>query len=110
MLQNEGEDPDVEVLKTILALTGRQERRETSYRIVAEVRDQASASIARLVAGHQVHLLLADELVARIIAQTCRQSGLSMVYLELLDFAGHEFYVDAYPELAGRTFGDAVRR
>ena len=108
VLQNEGEDPDVEVLKTILALTGRQERRETSYRIVAEVRDQASASIARLVAGHQVHLLLADELVARIIAQTSRQSGLSVVYLELLDFAGHEFHVDAYPELAGRTFGDAV--
>jgi ion channel POLLUX/CASTOR len=108
VLQNEGEDPDVEVLKTILALTGRQDRRESSYRIVAEVRDHASASIARLVAGHEVHLLLADELVARIIAQTSRQSGLSVVYLELLDFAGHEFHVGEFPELAGRTFGDAV--
>jgi K+/H+ antiporter YhaU regulatory subunit KhtT len=108
VLQNEGEDPDVEVLKTIHALTGRQDRRAASYRIVAEVRDQASASIARLVAGHEVHLLLADELIARIIAQTSRQSGLSVVYLELLDFAGHEFHVGAFPELAGRTFGDAV--
>jgi voltage-gated potassium channel Kch/K+/H+ antiporter YhaU regulatory subunit KhtT len=108
VLQNEGEDPDVEVLKTILALTGRPDRRAASYRIVAEVRDQASASIARLVAGHEVHLLLADELIARIIAQTSRQSGLSVVYLELLDFAGHEFHVGAFPELAGRTFGDAV--
>jgi voltage-gated potassium channel Kch len=108
VLQNDGDDPDVEVLKTILALTGRADRRESSYRIVAEVRDQASASIARLVAGHEVHLLLADELVARIIAQTSRQSGLSVVYLELLDFAGHEFHVGEFPDLAGRTFGDAV--
>ncbi len=108
VLQTEGDDPDVEVLKTILALTGRQDRREEPYRIVAEVRDDASAGIARLIAGHEVHLLLADELVARIIAQTSRQSGLSAVYLELLDFAGNEFHVDQIPELVGRTFGDAV--
>jgi antitoxin (DNA-binding transcriptional repressor) of toxin-antitoxin stability system len=110
VLQGEGDDPDVEVLKTILALTGRQDRRAEPYRIVAEVRDSASEGIARLVAGHEVHLLLADELIARIIAQTCRQSGLSTVYLELLDFKGHEFHVAEYPELAGSTFGDAVAR
>jgi voltage-gated potassium channel Kch len=108
VLQTEGDDPDVEVLKTILALTGRQGRRDEPYRIVAEVRDAASADIARLIAGHEVHLLLADELIARIIAQTSRQSGLSAVYLELLDFAGNEFHVTAIPALVGRTFGEAV--
>jgi voltage-gated potassium channel Kch len=110
VLQPEGEDPDVEVLKTILALTGRPDRRPEPYRIVAEVRDSSSASIARLIAGDEVHLLLADELVARIIAQTCRQSGLSAVYLDLLDFAGHEFHVTALEGLSGSTFGDAVAR
>ncbi len=108
VLQGSGGDPDVEVLKTILAVTGRHERRTEPYRIIAEVRDSASEGIARLVAGDEVHLLLADELVARIIAQTSRQSGLSTVYLELLDFAGHEFHVAAMPALDGRTFGDAV--
>lgn len=108
VLQSGGDDPDVEVLKTILALTGRPDRREEPYRIVAEVRQRANADIARLIGGDQVNLLLADELVARIIAQTCRQSGLSVVYGDLLDFSGEEFHVDAYPELAGRTFGDAV--
>lgn len=110
VLQPDGEDPDVDVLKTILAVTGRPDRRPEPYRIVAEVRDQASASIARLIAGDEVHLLLADELVARIIAQTCRQSGLSAVYLDLLDFAGHEFHVTDLPQLTGATFGDAVAR
>jgi len=108
VLQTDGDDPDVEVLKTILALTGRQDRRDAPYRIVAEVRDAASADIARLIAGHEVHLLLADELVARIVAQTSRQSGLSTVYLELLDFAGNEFHVNDVPALVGRTFGEAL--
>ena len=110
VLQPEGDDPDVDVLKTILALTGRPDRRPEPYRIVAEVRDQASAPIARLIAGDEVHLLLADDLVARIIAQTCRQSGLSAVYLDLLDFAGHEFHVADLPQLSGSTFGEAVAR
>jgi voltage-gated potassium channel Kch len=110
ILESEGDDPDVDVIKTILALTGRHDRRPEPYRIVAEVRERANADVARLVGGDEVHLLLADELVARIIAQTCRQSGLSVVYLELLDFAGHELHVGVYPELAGRTFGEAVAR
>jgi voltage-gated potassium channel Kch len=110
VLQSEGDDPDVNVLKAILALTGRADRRPEPYRIVAEVKDHASAGIAKLIAGAEVHLLLADELVSRIVAQTCRQVGLSAVYLELLDFAGHELHVAHVPALAGRTFGEAVAR
>ena len=33
-----------------------------------------------------------DDLIARITAQTCRQSGLSVVYTDLLDFGGDEIY------------------
>ncbi len=108
VLAGEGENPDVEVVKTILAITGRPDRSPQPHRIVAEVRERANADIARLVGGDEVHLLLADELIARIVAQTCRQSGLSVVYLDLLDFAGHELHVGELPELAGGTFGDAV--
>lgn len=108
ILQAEGEDPDVDVLKTILALTGREGRRSGSLQIVAEVKDSASVDIARLIAGHEVHLLLADELISRIVAQTCRQSGLSAVYSELLDFSGNELHVVRFPDAAGRTFGDVV--
>jgi len=110
ILQSDGDDPDVNVLKSILALTGRPDRRPEPYRIVAEVKDQASAGIAKLIGGAEVNLLLADELVSRIVAQTCRQSGLSAVYLELLDFAGHELHVQVLPELVGSTFGDALTR
>jgi voltage-gated potassium channel Kch len=108
VLGPDGRPDDVFVLKTILAVTGRADRRPEPYRIVAEVRQPSSAGIARLIAGDQVHLLQEDELLARIIAQTCRQSGLSVVYQELLDFAGQELHVEDVPALTGRTFGDAV--
>lgn len=108
VLGPDGQTDDVFVLKTILAVTGRPDRRPEPYRIVAEVRRPESAGIARLIAGDQVHLLQEDELLARIIAQTCRQSGLSVVYQELLDFAGQELHVEDVPALLGRTFGEAV--
>ena len=109
VLAPEGDDPDVGVLKTILALTGRPGRRSEPYRIVAEVRQPANAGVAKIIGSDDVNLILSDDLLARIIAQTCRQSGLSVVYQELLDFAGQEFHVEALPALVGRTFGDAVQ-
>ena len=50
----------------------------------------------------EAELVLGGELIARITAQTCRQSGLSVVYIELLDFGGDEIYFNEEPELVGR--------
>ncbi|MFN8629946.1 MAG: NAD-binding protein [Chloroflexota bacterium] len=110
VLGPDGESDDVAVLKTILALTGRKGRRSDPYRIVAEVRRPTSVGIAKLIGGDEVHLVQEDDLLARIIAQTCRQSGLSVVYQELLDFEGNEFHVEDLPEAVGMRFGDLVAR
>jgi voltage-gated potassium channel Kch len=42
------------------------------------------------------------------VVQSSRQSGLSAVYSELLDFDGSEIYVTAEPALLGKSFGDAL--
>jgi ion channel POLLUX/CASTOR len=110
VLGPDGESDDVAVLKTMLALTGRKDRRAEPYRIVAEVRRPTSVSIAKLIGGDEVHLVQEDDLLARIIAQTCRQSGLSVVYQGLLDFEGKEFHVEDLPGAAGATFGSLVSR
>lgn len=110
ILGPDGESDDVAVLKTILALTGRKDRRAEPYRIVAEVRRPTSVGIAKLIGGDEVHLVQEDDLLARIIAQTCRQSGLSVVYQELLDFEGNEFHVEDVPAAVGMAFGDLVAR
>jgi hypothetical protein len=44
----------------------------------------------------------------RLVVQSHRQTGLSTVYTDLLDFAGNEIYLRAEPRLAGRPFGDAL--
>jgi hypothetical protein len=49
-----------------------------------------------------------DDISARLVVQTARQSGLSVIYQDLLDFGGDEFYVVAEPLLVGKPFGVAL--
>lgn len=101
-------DPDSQVIKTVLALTNDPKRRTERYRIAAELRDARNAEVARIVGGDEVQLVLADDLISRIVVQSSRQAGLSAVYSELLDFDGCEIYTTELEELVGLTYGDAV--
>jgi len=102
------EEPDAAVVKTALALVGDRERAEGArYHVVAELQDPTNLDVARLVGRDEVAWVPAKELISRIAVQTCRQSGLSVVYSELLGFDGDEIYMVRVPELAGRTFHEA---
>lgn len=108
VLSPEGDNPDAEVIKTILAITNNPNRKEEPYHVVAELRDPKNLDVARLVGKDEVEFVMVSSLIARIIAQTCRQSGLSSVYTELLDFGGDEIYFKEEPTLAGKTVRDAL--
>jgi voltage-gated potassium channel Kch len=109
VLAPEGADnPDSHVIKTILALTNNPGRRREPYHIVAEIRDPKNLEPAKLVGKDEGTFIAVEELISRITVQTCRQSGLSVVYTELLDFDGDEIYLDEVPSLVGKTFGDAA--
>ncbi len=104
-------ESDTVVLKTLLALAKLQAREgNLRLHVVAEIFDPRSEVVARMVAGEDAALILATPLISRLLVQTGRQSGLSVVYTELLDFAGNEIYVRSEPRLAGSTFRDAVHR
>jgi voltage-gated potassium channel Kch len=107
VLAPEVEEPDIEVIKTILAITNDPNRRPEPYHVVAEIHEPANLEAARLVGRDEVELVVVGDVVSRIIAQTCRQAGLSIVYGELLDFDGDEIYFSHQPTLAGRSFGEA---
>ncbi len=108
ILSPEVEDPDSAVVKTVLALVHDPHRRAEPYRIAAEIRNARNADMARVVGGSEVQLVLADELLSRIVVHSSRQAGLSAVYSELLDFDGSEIYVAAQPGIVGKTFGEAL--
>ena len=107
VLAPEVDEPDIEVIKTILAITNDPNRRPEPYHVVAEIHDSSNLEAARLVGKDEVELVVVGDVVSRIIAQTCRQAGLSIVYGELLDFDGDEIYFSHQPALEGRTFGEA---
>lgn len=108
VLAPESDDPDTDVIKTLLAITNDEARRPEPYLVVTEIHDPRNVEVARLASRGEAQLVLGGELIGRIAAQTCRQPGLSVVYMDLLDFGGDEIYFATLPELAGRTFGDAL--
>ena len=86
-------DPDSYVIKTILALTNNPNRRDDYYHIVTQIRNPKNMVIIKLLGQHdQVQAVLTSNLIAKVTSQTSRQSGLSVVYMELLNFDGDEIY------------------
>lgn len=108
ILPPDADDPDSQVIKSILALTNNPQRREEPYHIVAVIRDPKNMEAARLVGRDEAQLVQANDLIARITVQTCRQSGMSVVYTELLDYDGDEIYFQEEPGLVGKTFGESL--
>lgn len=96
------------VIKAVLAITNNPGRRAAPYHIVAEIQDARNLEAARLVGRDEASLVAVGDLISRIMVQTCRQSGLSVVYTDLLDFGGDEIYFAHVPALEGRTFGEAL--
>ena len=105
--EDEG-DPDSQVIKAILALTRGPERRDAPLRIVAEIHDPSNLEAARLVGGDEAVLVDKRETISRLLVQSARQKGASLVYNDLLDFEGDEVYMHRDPALDGRPFADAL--
>ena len=109
VLPPESNDPDAYVIKTVLALTNNPNRRAEPYHIVTEIHDEKNMAVIEMIGRKdKVLALLMNDLIARVVAQTARQSGLSVVYTELLNFSGDEIYFKKEPSLSGKTFGDAL--
>lgn len=104
----DNDQPNSDVIKTLLAITNATNRRAGPYTIVTAIRDPDNAEIARTVGRDDVEVIQTGSLVARVTAQSCRQAGLSIVYNELMRFAGNEFCFQSEPQLTGKTFGEAV--
>ncbi|MGB7875885.1 MAG: NAD-binding protein [Anaerolineales bacterium] len=109
VLPPESDDPDSYVIKTVLAITNNPNRRQEPYHIVTQIRNREHINVVKMVgANDKVFPLLTGDLIARVVAQTSRQSGLSVVYTELMNFGGDEIYFTQEPNLSGKTFGEAL--
>jgi Trk K+ transport system NAD-binding subunit len=103
-----GEDGDADLVKTLLAVTKSPGMQERPHLVLAAVQDVRNRDAARLAAGAGACVLSIDDIAARLIVQTCRQPGLSVVYMDLLTYDDNEFYITPEPKLAGHSYAEAL--
>jgi ion channel POLLUX/CASTOR len=102
------DDSDSNVIKTVLAIVNSKSRRQEPFHITAVLNESGNLCVGNIAGMDQVEFILGKEIISRIVAQTCRQPGLSIVYTELLDFGGDEIYFSKIAEVAGKTFREAL--
>lgn len=99
---------DMYVIKTVLGLTRSPNREKKALNIVAEIKDEKNLEAAELVGNNESVFILSSDIIARLTAQTSLQSGLSIIYSELLCFDGDEIYFTKEASLYGRTYREAI--
>lgn len=108
VLSAENSLSDMHVIKTVLGLTKSPNRKSEPYNIVAEIKDEENMEAAELVGNHEAIYILSTDIISRVAAQTSLQTGLSIVYSELLCFDGDEIYFKREDLLTGKTYRDAL--
>lgn len=76
--------------------------------ITAVVHDQKNLEAAKIAGEGNADIIYFKDMIARVVANTCRQPGLSSVLTDMFNFGGDEFYYESFPELAGKQFGDVL--
>lgn len=100
---------DENVVKYIYVLTHMLEKaNRNDVVIVATIRNKEFLFPKDFNQGKNIIFLVLSDFVARIIARTCTQPGLSLAYLELFNNKGSELYTTNFPQLIGHSFGEAI--
>ena len=98
---------DGRIIKTLLAIYNHPDGKLEKVKVTAEVMVPSSQEIALIASGGRAEVIKTNEIISKILLQTSRISGLSLVYDELLRFEGNEMHVKSFP-VAGRTFGELL--
>lgn len=85
---------DERTIKTILAAAKSIEECENKPRIVTTVMGEEYYLPEYTMEKMGISLLRTDEILSRIIAHSCTQSGLANAFFEVFNFEGNEFYIE----------------
>ena len=102
---------DAETVKVLLALATYLKDKKTLHpdlNLVAYLQESQYIETAYAAADGRAKIVCIKDAISRIIANTCRQHGLSQVITELLNFSGDELYIEYVPALTGKTVRQAL--
>lgn len=98
---------DATTMKTLLALDGIIPKNKNT-KIVASICSHVNQSLAKQAAT-RAQIVDADQIIARLLVQTCRQNGLGQVISDLVSFEGYELYpYEIDRSLVGRSILEFV--
>ncbi len=100
---------DGRIIKTLLAIYNHPAKPNVdAIHVTAEVLLATNKEIAEIASNRKAQVVKTNEMISKIILQTARISGLSIVYDELLQFAGNEIHYLALPAATGKPFGSLL--
>ncbi|HWA67803.1 MAG TPA: hypothetical protein VG899_15685 [Mycobacteriales bacterium] len=99
-------DGDASAVKA--ALAAHALRGDDDVPIVVELESESTAAALVAACGERVRPVHATDIIAKVVAQACRQAGLGAVYRELLDFDGDEMYTYPATDVVSRRFGEVL--
>lgn len=99
---------DAVTIKSILAVSAiLEEAGNTTTRIVAAVSARQSLLPKTMRRERNIIMLQTNDVIARTIAHSCTQPGISHAFVDTFNFEGNEMYfVNASDHMTGRTFMD----
>src|SRR4051812_5005956 len=110
--EHDTEDPDRadgRIIKTLLAIYNHPDGfAGDKIHVTAEVLGAANQDIAQIASRRLAKVVKTNEMISKIILQTSRISGLSIVYDELLGVEGAEVHSQPLPQAVGRNFSDLL--
>ncbi len=100
---------DFLITKTMLAINNYfSDKSGNLPHVVAPISAADNYDAICIAGGSYLEPILGQDIIARIIAQTCRHSGISNLLMELISYQGNELYFKNYPELEHKKFGDVL--
>lgn len=97
---------DYQVFKSIMAIVA-STGEETMPPVVAELHCKRNRELAESISPGHIATIDENVILAKILVQTSRTPGLSVVYSDLAGFIGNEIYFELIPDrYHGLTFGE----
>ncbi len=102
---------DTRTIKTLLAVSAlKRGCGEADFRILSLLSGSEFVFPASLAKQYRITALREHDTLAKMIAHSCTQMGLSETFRELFNFDGSEWYTISLPEAEGLPFGDLAVR
>ena len=101
---------DMRTIKAVLAVSALLQEKDADVRVNAIISRNYYHFPPSLAEAHNISTLQTSNVLAKMIAHSCTQTGLSEAFREMFNFEGSEFYMIGVPGTSGWTFEELTVR